>query len=79
MLYSIKPIVNHDKSNTLFNSYITAAMNIHSLQVIDYVLWKSNIKFTRKEVDGTPIEYIVDLSKEQAKILYGLNYQLKHL
>ena len=79
MLYSIKAIVNHSKTNSIFNDYMTNAINIHSLQAIDYVLWKSNIKFTKKEVNGTPIEYIAELDKEQAKILYGFNYKLTQL
>lgn len=48
MLYSIKPIVNHNNDKTMFNTASTAAMNVSSMTPIEYTLKKCNIKFTKK-------------------------------
>lgn len=79
MLYSIKPIVNHNNDKTMFNTAITAAMNVSSMTPIEFTLKKCDIKFTKKVSNDTTTEIIAELNKEQAKILYGFNYKLTQL
>lgn len=76
-LYSIKPI---KVSNPLKLQMITNFSNIladSSMLSLDLTLHKSKYSYITKRTSDKITEILVTLSKDEAKVFYGLYYNIK--